>query len=211
MIIFCFLFSAQSKAEVVDCVAAIVNDQIITLSDLRILDVFGLYDYDSEMSDNRFLWILERAIDQKVVINLARERVSVEKEKVDGELRSIRAKLGEEELHDKLKEFGLKTDDLKAYLEEKILCQRIIDLRFSQSSGISLKEIETYYNETYCPSQRKLGLEPKPMLEIVDEIEDKIKKEKTKIQVDSWIKSLRQQAEIEVKWDCFKKIGQTER
>lgn len=208
-ILFCLLLCHSGKAEVIDCVVAIVNNQVITLTDLRILDAFGLHE--SGMSDNRYLWILEREIDQKVMMDLTQEKLFVEKEIVDEELQNIKARLGQEAFQEKLQEFGLKTDDLRTYLEEKILCQRIIDLRFSQSAAVSLKEIEAYYNETYLPLQKKLGLEPRPMLELLDEIESRIKKEKIKIQVDSWIKNLRQQAEVEVKWDCFKKIEQTGR
>jgi len=195
---FCF-------SEFVDCVAAVVNDQIITLTDIRVLEAFGFYEKEMQGNvENPLLLILERAIDQKVVIDLAQEKVSIEKEEVEASLASIMEKFGIDEIQRKLDEFGLDRSDLKGYLEEKLLYQKIISLRFSQSVIVSLKEIETYYTEVYVPSQENLGLKPKPMVEVLDEIESQVKGDKVKKQVAAWIENLRRQAEIQVKDDCLK-------
>jgi hypothetical protein len=192
-------------SELVDCVAAVVNDQVITLTDIRVLEAFALYEKEMQGNvENPLLLILERAIDQKVVIDLAQEKVSIEKEEVEASLASIMEKFGQDEIQRKLDEFGLDRDDLRAYLEEKLLYQKIISLRFSQSVIVSLKEIETYYEHVYVPSQENLGLKPKPMVEVLDEIESQVKGDKVKKQVAAWIENLRGQAEIQVKYDCLK-------
>ncbi|MGB8952325.1 MAG: hypothetical protein WCC06_06635 [Candidatus Aminicenantales bacterium] len=200
--------SVFSFGETVNCIVAVVNNQILTLADLQLVEAFALYDM--EEGEYRYPALLERMIDQKVVTDLAREKVAVEKDQVKEELQSLLDRIGFEEAQKKFDGFGVAAGDLMSYLEEKILYQKIIDLRFSQSVSVSLQEIEAYYKDTYLPDQKKAGLEPRPMMELLNEIESEIKKEKIKVQVEAWIKNLRRQAEIEVKWDCLKRTGQKE-
>ncbi|HDZ28180.1 MAG TPA: hypothetical protein ENH65_16915, partial [Candidatus Aminicenantes bacterium] len=57
---------------------AVVNEQVITLTDLRIAEAFGLHDEElKERSGNLRPLILERLIDQKLVIDLAGEHLSL--------------------------------------------------------------------------------------------------------------------------------------
>jgi hypothetical protein len=190
--------------EVVDCIAAVVNNRVITLADLKFMDSFGLYDDEiSVLSGARLALILEKVIDQKVVIDLAREKTAVSNELLDQGLSGMIQKLGEEGFRKKLDQFGAGPDALRAYLEEKFLCQQVISQRFSQGTVVSLKEIEAYYQEKYVPERKKLGSEPEPMVQILDRIESQIKKEKTEQQIKTWIKNLRAQAEIQIKADCL--------
>jgi parvulin-like peptidyl-prolyl isomerase len=177
---------------------AIVNEQVITLTDLRIAEEFGLHDEElKERSGNLRPLILERLIDQKLVIALAGEEVLVEKEELDSFQAGIIERLGNELVRRKLEEFDLDWDDLRGYIREKIDYQKIISRKFGQRIIVSLKEIENYYKQSYVSSQRENGLEPQPMMEILDEIESLIIQEKVKTQINDWIKNLRKKADIQ--------------
>jgi hypothetical protein len=194
-------------SQVVDCIVAEVNTQIITLTDIRILQAFAISAGGTgENSASSLRQILEGAVDQRIVIDLVRENITVTKEEVDNQLKEMLERLEPEDRQRKLDEFGLREDDLRPYLEEKLLFEKIIALRFSQSINVSLKEIETYYNEVYLPSQKVRGVEPEPMIELLNEIESLIKKDRTEKQVTSWIKSLRNQAEVRVNSGCLEQI-----
>jgi hypothetical protein len=202
--------SSRSQLQVVDCIVAVVNKQVITLVDLRLVDRFGVYEMEEKAEAvDRPTRLLDKLIDQKVVLDLAAERMAVEKAKVESSLQSIIGRLGPEKARAELEAFGLAPEDLKPYLEEKILCETIIAQRFVQGSSVSLKEIEAYYAETYVPAQKKLGQEPRPMIAMLDTIESEIKKVKAEAQVALWIKNLRKQAEIEIRMDCLKKYKES--
>jgi hypothetical protein len=202
--------SSRSQLQVVDCIVAVVNKQVITLVDLRLVDRFGVYEMEEKAEAvDRPTRLLDKLIDQKVVLDLAAERMAVEKAKVESSLQSIIGRLGPEKARAELEAFGLTPEDLKPYLEEKILCETIIAQRFVQGSSVSLKEIEAYYAETYVPAQKKLGQEPRPMIAMLDTIESEIKKVKAEAQVALWIKNLRKQAEIEIRMDCLKKYKES--
>jgi len=200
---FLVLFST-GLSQVVDCIVAEVNNQIITLTDIRILRVFAINAGGTGgISPEPLQDILERAVNQKVVISMVKENISVTSDEVKQRLNETLERLAPEARQKALAEFGLEEDDLSPYLEEKILYQKIIGLRFIQSANISLKEIETYYNEHDVPSETALGREPKPMIQMLDELEAMLRKEKVAGQVDSWIQSLRDQSDIRINNNCL--------
>jgi len=193
-----FIFSVYCFSETIDRIVAVVNEQVITLTDLRIAEAFGLYDEElKERSGNLRPLILERLIDQKLVIDLAGEEVLVEKKELDSFQARIIERLGNDRVRRKLDEFDLDWDDLRGYIREKINYQKIIYRKFSQRVIVSLKEIEDYYQQSYVPSQREKGLESRPMMEILDEIESLIIQEKVKTKINDWIKNLRKKADIQ--------------
>jgi hypothetical protein len=190
----------QRRAEVVGGVAAVVNGLAVTLADVRIAEAFGLVESGpSAVPEERRRFILERLIDQKVVIDLARDRTPVDPAKVGLELGRLLARIGRDEARIRLDAFGLEVDDLRPYLEEKIQSDTIIANRFVHGAGVSLREIESYYAETYAPAQVKLGRTPPPMIEVLDALEAALQAAKIESQVALWIKNLRLQADIEIR------------
>lgn len=192
------LFSVYCFSETVDRIVAVVNEQVITLTDLRIAEAFGLYDEElKEKSGDLHPLILERLIDQKLVIALAGEEIFVENKELDSFQGRIIEKLGNDQVRRRLEEFGLDWQDLRGYIMEKIVYQKIISRKFGQRNIVSLKQIEDYYKKSYVPTQREKGLEPQPMMELLDEIESRIIQEKIKTQIDDWQKNLRKKSDIQ--------------
>jgi len=192
------LFTLYCFSETVDRILAVVNEQVITLTDLRIAEAFGLYDEEfKEKSGDLHPFILERLIDQKLVIALAGEEIFMKNEELDSFQGRIIEKLGNDQALRKLEEFGLDWQDLRGYILEKLIYQKIISQKFGQRNIVSLKEIEDYYQKSYVPSQREKGLELQPMVELLDEIESRIVQEKIKTQINDWIKNLRKKADIQ--------------
>ena len=183
---------SDTEGEVVNRIAAVVNDEIITLGDLKIARAFYIYGGNQE-------FVLQKMVDQKLVIQLTEEDEFIEPEELEESLRALIHKLGSSEVNNRLQEFDIVWDDLREYFHEKILFQRIVSKRFSQSATVRLREIEDYYQNVYVPDRRKRGLEPEPMLEILDQIESAIKDQKTEKQVELWLEKLRQKAYIELR------------
>lgn len=195
-ILYFSFFTCISSAETVDHIVAVVNEQVITLTDLRIAEAFCLHDDDIDEGDESTRRsLLEMMVNQKLVLPLTGGE-SVEKEEVDSFQDKIVAKMGSGQLDKKLKEFGLDRDDLRKCIRDRIIYQKMINRRFGQGIIVSLEEIEDFYKRRYVPSQEKEGTEPKPMMEILNEIESTIKQEKTRLKVDDWIKNLKTQADI---------------
>jgi hypothetical protein len=190
-----------------DCILAVVNSRVITLTDVKIAEAFGLYAEEIKGKEgNSFRLILEKVIDQKAVIGYVREAAAVGRDEVEFEWRRLSEGERVLEFQQILDRFGLKKADLESYLQEKLLYQKIIADRFSQSVTVTLSEIETYYEREYIPSEKEKGRAGLPLVQVLDEIEIRIKRDKIARQVVSWIESLRAQADIQVREDCLKQL-----
>jgi hypothetical protein len=196
--------SARPAAPPLDCILALVNDQPITLADIQILDAFGIYESEiGQVSGGRQRAILEKLIDLRMVIDLVRERVALSPESVILARGDVLARLDPGRVEREYTRLGMAPDDLLPYLEEKLIYREVVSQRFSRSTIVTLKEIEVYYRDVYKPALEQRGQKAPPVLEILDEIEARLREEKIARQIDSWIKSLRQQAEIQVFDDCL--------
>lgn len=186
--------------ETVDRIVAVVNDQIITLTDIRIIKAFALYEEEmKEDEDVRPSSLLDKMIDQKLVIQLSGEEIDIEQQEVEGSLKALSEKFGDERVQEMLREFGLQRDDLSEYIHEKIFYQKLLSQKFGKSVVVRLDEIESYYRETYVPAQKRRGLEPQPMIELLHEIEPKIIEKKIQDKIEDWLNNLRKQADIQIK------------
>ncbi len=194
-------------AQVVDCVLADVGRRAVTLSDIHILRAFGLAGLGAPGQARLTpLETLNRVIDRKIVVAAAQGELSAPPAKVAAALDDLRASFPLGAFVDQLAGFGLKAEDLQPYLEEDLLYQEIIDQRFGRRVAVTLAEIETYYEQTYLPARKKAGLEPEPLVDILDEIEAAIRNARVAAEVQSWIEGLRRQAEITLKTDCLKNL-----
>jgi hypothetical protein len=201
--------SAQPTAPPLDCILALVNDQPVTLADIKILDAFGLYDAEvGQAAGGRQRAILDKLIDLRIVIDFVRQRVALSREQIASARQEALGRLDPGRVERELARLGLVADDLLPYFEEKLLYREIISLRFSRSTIVTLKEIETYYREVYSPALEKRGQTPPPVLEVLNEIEARLKEGKIARQVESWVKNLRQQADIQVFDACLNALDE---
>lgn len=194
------LIPGYGQGEVVDRIVAVVNDEVITLTDVNIIQKFGLFEDLEESQDaDKQTQILSRLINQKLVIQLASERIMVSKEELEASLSDFIQKTDPDFAGTALLQFGLDWDDLKSYLREKLLFQKIVSQRFNRGVIVSIEEIERYYEQVYVPSQRGKKLSPQPMIEVLDQIEGELQREKVEDQVQEWIDNLKREANIQIK------------
>ena len=193
-------FPCFGQGEVVDRIVAVVNEEVITLTDIQIIQRFGLYeDLEESPGMDRQTQILQRVIDQKLVVQLASERITVDEEELEAFLSDIVQRTDPELAGKILLQFGLDWDDLKSYIREKLLFQKIISQRFSFGVIVSIEEIEEYYEQVYVPAQRSRDVTPLPMIEVLDEIEGELQRLKVENQVQEWIENLKREANIQIK------------
>ncbi len=199
--------SGPSSEQVADCIAATVGPEVITLTDIRIHRAFRLLpEPTGDLSPSPVRQTLEELVSQKVVLSLVRENIMISSEEIERLLSDLKANFDPQEWRNKLDAFGLEEDDLTPFLEQRLRYEKIIRLRFGQSVGVNLREIESYYNEIYVLQERSAGREPKPMAEVLDDLEPQVVKKKAEEQLAQWIKSLRGQADILVRPECLEQI-----
>jgi len=193
------LSPAFCQDEVVDRIVALVNGQVITLTDLRVAQSFGLYERGrNSTSDAPREKVLQKLIDRKLVIQMTREVSSVNREEMEAFLDNVSAEMGNERFREELDKFSMQRGDLGPYAHEQIVFDRILSSRFDRSVPVTLEEIQAFYETRYLPDQWDKGVEPQSMLDIFDEIEAMIRREKSEEQIEEWLRNLRDKADIQV-------------
>ncbi len=191
----------QSRAQIVDCLVASVDGQIITLSDLKIIDEFIFHPSPGvALAPNQ---LLEKVIEMKIIVASAKTEATVAAEEIDQAKQTIFLTLGEERVKQRMFFYGLTAKDLEPYLREKLLYEKIIASRSNQRVNVTLREIEAYYSEKYLVEQQVKSLPPQPLIEILPTIEARLRQEKVRRQLEEWIAGLKKQAIIRLYQDCL--------
>lgn len=185
--------------EIIDGVAAVVNQEIITLTDVRIVRAFGLFEREREAGEDS-RWVLKRLIERKLLIQLAGD--SSRQSEVDAYMDRLKSRMGEDMFFRRLRHFSMTAGDLREYAAEAVLHQEILAERFSQAVAVNLQEMETYYQEMYLPSLQE-GQKHEAMMDILDEIESAIRQEKVRSRMEEWMKNLKAKADIQVYADDY--------
>ncbi|MBS3818484.1 hypothetical protein KGY73_03150 [bacterium] len=201
-----FEFPAYPLQKTVDRIVAVVDNQVITLADLKIVKEFHLYQTKPGDETLKETKILIRLINQELVKQVARENGNLDEEKIQENLERLKDRLGEKVFQRKLLKWGLQPENLKEYIREKIVYKNIIERKFKDTVVITLQDIKDYYREEYLPSQQKKGKEPSPLTEVLEEIELRVKKKKVEQQAEDWLRNLRKEAKIHIKMDEYKNI-----
>ncbi len=194
------VFLNSDKQKIVDCLAATVDREIITLLDIKIYREFILIAQKNFKSEE----ILEKIIEMKLVAREARKEISLNQDEILQAFDNLFKLMGEERVMEKMKAYGLSLNDLEIYLREKLLYEKMLALRTSLQIGVTLKEIENYYFEKYVADQKARKEEVRPLVEVIGEIESKIRQDKIREQVIIWIKGLKDRALININKSCLK-------
>ncbi len=202
------IFFGPAEGQVlVNCLVAMVDETPVSLYDLKIIDLFGLepelalVDRPLKKED-----LVNIYINELLVVSLAREQINLNQEEIDQEIERIKASLGSQRFEEQCQILGLGVEELIPYVENKLLFEKIVNSRFSQRVHISLRELENYYNDVYVPEVKARGQEVPEMVNVLNEIEDRLQAIKARDQLAQWMKDLRQKARININYDCLDKV-----
>jgi parvulin-like peptidyl-prolyl isomerase len=201
----------SAHAEVVDRIAASVDNKVITQSDVELqIRVSAFQDgAPPDLSAKHRRETLEAMIDQKLIqrdlqnsryplpdpaeLNPVVEQFKREHYKSDAEYRQALTshKITDQDFRDLL-------------LWEKTL-SAFIDVRFTSSSQVSDPEIEEYFEKTVKPlAMRAHPGEPVRLEDYRDQIERKLEGDRANRQMETWLKGARRRSQIVVHEEALK-------
>ncbi|HEY0590462.1 MAG TPA: hypothetical protein VGF40_01735 [Thermoanaerobaculia bacterium] len=190
------------RGEIIDRIAAVVDDQVITLSELnQIVEIELLPRRPGEGDPAYRRRVLERMIDQ-ILRYRDVERGGAEDvpaDAIEASLRRIIARYpSEQSFMEALARVELTLDHVRTLIKRNQQVQRYIDERYAPTIFVSLAEIERYYRDVWAPQRRERGL-PVPALEDVrEEIRRDVRAERLERQVERWTQQLRSRANIDI-------------
>jgi len=155
--IICISSQLPLHADVVERIAAVVNDEPITNLEIEVVmePVIEQYtrayegmELKSKLKEAR-KQVLDKMINDKLILQEALSiGIDVDKEQIDAYLEGVKSKFSsEEEFEQVLESKGLKIWDLKKQYKEKLLLKKTIQLKVKAEAIITPSEITNYYDE----------------------------------------------------------------
>jgi len=158
-IYFLLLFAFSVRGEIVDEVVAIVNDEVITRSELLRVTQANSPDADS----SRYREVLEKLVDQKLIDQATKgTEAKVSEEEVEEVINNFKEtnKITDDQLRDAIRTQGLTWEQYRTELREGIRRNQIIAQTIRSQVTISEKEIKDYYqkhpDQFFEPAQVKI-------------------------------------------------------
>lgn len=192
---------AASKAvlpqQVIDRVAARVENDIILFSEVRGLGRYQLFMDGKSQGDAQ---ILDRLVDQWIVRNeasAARYPQPSEEEVQRSLARLKRSFSSPAEFEDRRRQSGLSSEELLAMVKSQLYLSNYLDTRFRPAIQVEEKDVEEFYKNRVVPRAEERGQTP-PTLEAAREfIQEALVQQAINEQADRWLKESRARISVE--------------
>jgi hypothetical protein len=183
--------------EIVDRIAARVENDIILLSDVRALSRYQQFVDGKSESDAQ---ILDRLIDQWIV----RTETDVSHfphpsdADIDRGMERLRGSFARtEEYEARKKQCGLSDQELRDMVAAQLYLSNYLDSRFRPAVQIDSKAIEDFYQNAVVPRAKARGQEPPPLDAARDAIQEALVQRGINDQAERWLKESRSRLHIE--------------
>lgn len=185
----------------VDKIAALVNEEIITIHDIeRVIIFYPVLRQKNETEENFYFRVLSDLINYKVIYLEFNDEFNLSEEDFEQVQTSILKKAGSlEKLLAVLNNFTMSWSDFQNFIREKVLYEKVLKEKFQMEITVPFNEIENFYNNDYIPSQQRLGLIPQNLVEMAPVIEKYLRQLRTEEQLSTWLNNLRSNYNIEIK------------
>lgn len=199
LLLFVFLpFSVGiPNAEIIDRVLAVVDEQIITLSDVRAAHKFGLVPAD--VSEDPIDAALKRLIERRLMLGEVERYAPPEPPQaaVDARLAAIRGRFKDPPAFETaLKQSPMSTDELRRYVRDSLRIEDYISQRFASSLEPSNDEIARYHRDH--ASEFSVNGVLRPLEAVRDQVRARVIEERRAAAVRDWIEGLRRRASVVV-------------
>lgn len=195
------LVVARLSAGTLDRIAAIVDREVITLSELSQVVALHFFARNAREDEDTYR---RRLLDAMIAQALRFRDVErfgaqdVSRDAVESRLRQIVERFEDQASFDRaLTNQELTTDELRALIKRQLQVEAYVEERFSPLIFVSLDEIEKYYRETWSQQRRARGLAVPPVSEAREEIRDLLRAERLETEIGKWTEQLRTRANVD--------------
>ncbi len=203
-VLFLFLFFPVSVwGEVVDQVAALVEGEVITLSEVQQLVQYKGWQISEKPDERRnlYLTVLDQIIDQKLISREAQQTpgIQISQDDVDQQLQAYRRRFSsQDEFQDKLESMEMTESTLRDLIRRELTVWRFVQTRFEPFTIVMPPQIQEYYDEILVPELAQTSA-PLPALALVrEQIREILILEKTNQEMDRWVKNMRDKAQVSI-------------
>jgi hypothetical protein len=189
-------------AAVIDRVAAVIDQQVITVSEINQMRDLRFFPRKSGLSDGDY----RREILDGLIAQALRFRdverfgaPDVSKDQIEARLLEIQKRFpSPAEFGAAMAHAELTADEVRALIKRQLQVEAYIQERFAPIIFVSSDEIEKYYSTTWSQQRRERGLPITPLNEVSDEIRTLLRSDRLQAEVTSWTAQLRARANVDI-------------
>lgn len=191
----------SASAITVDRIAAVVDRQVLTVSEISQMVEVRFFPRKGENDDDDRRAVLDALIAQALrfrdVERFGAQDVS--RDSIEARLQEIQRRFATPaELDAALARAELTLDELRALIKRQLQVEEYIQTRFVPLLFVSNEEIEAYYNGPWSKQRRERGLPIPPLSEVREEIRTLLRSTRLQEDIESWTARLRQQANVDI-------------
>ena len=186
-----------ASQEIVDRIAARVENDIILSSDVRVLSRYQQFLDGKSETDAQ---LLDRLIDQWIVRTEADAShfPHASDEEIDRSLERLRNSFATAEQYDaRRKQSGLSDSEVRGILASQLYLSNYLDSRFRPTVQLDPQAIEDFYKNAIVPQAKARGQEPPSLDAARDAVQEALVQSGINEQAEKWLKESRGRLHIE--------------
>lgn len=197
-----WLCAAEGRAVVIDRIAAVVEQDVITLSEIDQLVKLRFFERNTGESEDAYRRrVLETMIAQALRFKDVQRfgGVEVSKDAVEARLLEIQRRFpSPAAFEEALRQTELTLDEARALITRQLQLEEYIEERISPLIFVPLEQIEAYYRDTWAPQRTARGLELQPLSAVREEIRSLLKAERLNEEIRKWTEQLRSRVNVDI-------------
>lgn len=191
-----------ARGGIVDRVAAVVDRQVITVSEINQMVELRFFARNAGESEDDFRRrILEALIAQALRFRDV-ERFGAEdipKDSIEARVTEIAKRFpAPADLDTALKGVELTPDELRALVKRQLQVEAYVQERFAPLVFVSNDEIDAYYRGTWTQQRKQRGLAVPPLAEVREEIRALLRASRLQEEIEKWTTQLREHANVDI-------------
>ena len=188
----------SENAVLVDAIAARIEDDIITESEVRELSAFQVLVEGHAKPRNKVIselidqWIIRTEANAALFPHPADVEVNRELERLQQQFKSPEA------LNARLRELGLDERAVRRLLRQELFLTRFLDYRFRPTEQVDQKQIEDYYHQELAPQLAARGQPVPPLKEVENQIREVLVQREINDRATRWLDDSKSRLKIDV-------------
>jgi hypothetical protein len=201
---FCFLlfFFAPAESATIDRIAAVVDRQVLTVSEVSQMVQLRFFTRAANTSDDDYRHdVLESLIAQALRYRDVERygAADIPKDSIEARLREIAARFASPaEFAAAMQRTELSEEEVRALVKRQLQVEAYIQERFAPLIFVSNEEIASYYTGPWSAQRRLRGLAVPPLNDVREEIRALLRSDRLQSEVERWTTQLRARANVDV-------------
>ena len=196
-----FLLALPAAAVTVDRIAAVVDGQVVTVSEIaQMVDIRffpRLASNDDEHRREVLDALIAQALRYRDVERFGAQDIPADT--IEARVLEMQRRFASEaEFTAALARAELTLDEVRALAKRQLQVEAYIQERFAPLVFVTNEEIEEYYRSTWSPARRERGLAVPALSEVREEVRTAVRSSRLQVEIDRWTAQLRARANVDV-------------